>query len=186
MKSNENSSLKRKTTDTPTVAKLRFDQVVQSLEVTPPKKAVRGSDMKKLTSQDPKELFQNCLKHEKRGSTGFEIKSKAARKRSKNSKKKEEKKPENLQGGFKICKELYAKCTEKVRGRKSEFNIEDYLRGFTPIIEKKSESKNSTETKNKTEIKCLSLSPITPSERVIRVPNSYRRQRRKKCQKKIN
>jgi hypothetical protein len=189
MNSEEKSCSKRKNNETLSTAKLRFDQLLQAMEETPPRKKTKKSELKKTTPQDPQKLFEEYFINPKRGSIGFEIKSKLTRKtsgkRQKNKSKEKGKNGSDETGGVMKYKQIYKECLKKKPDYVLKINIEEFFRDFTPIPEKNQED-SDPEGKNKSENKKINVSLLTPNDHLIKIPNSYRRQKAKKHEKKLN
>lgn len=167
-------SLKRRTPNDSKVSKLNFEQLMQILEPTPPRKAPKKSDLRKLQSTNPEDYFQT-FDSGRRGSGGFEIRSKNLKKNNKITQKDpsaDELKPEKIKEIQNIYKSIRNKSENPIQ---DEATKKQNCRFFvTPISEKKSDTFIESP---KSMRENFTPSPRTPQEHIIRIPNSYRRQK---------
>ena len=177
-KKDSDTSLKRPTPNDSKVSKTNFELLMQILEPTPPRKAPNKSELRKLQSTNPEDFFQT-FDSGRRGSGGFEIRSRNLKKKSSKVRQKDpsadELKPEKIKEIQNIYKCIRNKSENPVRDQafiKKE--IKNFRLLVTPITEKKSETFIESPKSLWTN---LTPSPRTPQEHIIRIPNSYRRQK---------
>jgi hypothetical protein len=169
------SELKRKQTEDYNLVKRRYEDILKSIDDTPARKP-RPSIKNSLVKENPEERFKNFFSDSANRTPGLVIKSKKIKK---NNKKQEESIEEEAREEENLGK-IFSKFLKKQEPLVVFKYIEEEKEGNSgEEMEKQEEVGDLRETETKEEEICC-----TPMDKIIRIPESYKRVKISRHEKK--